>query len=209
MAECVWFVQAAHSAAFARHFEPAPVPDRSREEYRRHLIKVAYRASVGEPVSADDLPSRHVARANAPPSRLDVPLWNAAFVQVRDDVAKVMRRFDLGETLLKPITVVLADGAGEDTRYVTLLTSNLRATIDPAASKPIPLSRGKRTALRSDTRVIPDVRAFPSALEGPAIWTDPEVLSTLFVNDALARALLAEPFGKALRLRRVELSDRA
>lgn len=206
MASCVWFIQAAHSSIYTRHFEPAPLPDRSWEEYRKHLIKVVYRARAGEPVSADDLPSHYVARANAPPSRLTVPMWNADFVQVRDDMAEVMRRFDLGMTVLKPITVSLPRGRGEETRYLTLLTSNLRETIDPAASKPLPASRHKRTALRSDTRVHPNVKAFPSALNGPAIWTDPMVLSTLFVNDALARALLAKPFGKALGLKQVELS---
>lgn len=206
MASCVWFIQAAHSSTCTRHFTPAPLPDRSWEEYRRHLIRVKYRARAAEPVSVDDLPSHYVARADAPPSRLTAPMWNADFVHVRDDMAEVMRRFDLGLTVLKPITVSLPGGRGAETRYLTLLTSNLRETIDPAASKPIPASRRKRTALRSDTRVIPDVKAFPSALSGPAIWTDPMVLRTLFVNDALARALLAEPFGKALGLKQVELS---
>jgi hypothetical protein len=206
MASCVWFIQAANSSTYARHFTPAPLPDRNWEEYRRHLIKVEYRARAGEPVSAEDLPSHYVPMADAPPSRLTVPMWNADFVHVRDDMAEVMRRFDLGRTVLKPITVSLPRGRGEETRYLTLLTLNLRETIDPAASRPVPASRKRRTALRSDTRIIPNVKAFPSALEGPAIWTDPMVLRTLFVNDALARALLAEPFGKALGLKQVELS---
>jgi hypothetical protein len=206
LAAGVWFLQAANSAEWARHFEPAPVPDLTREAYRRQLIRVAYRASSGEPISADELPAHHVAVANAPPSQLTVPMWNAAFVQVREDVAAVMRHFDLGVTLLKPVTVTLPEGRGEDRRYLTLMTSNLRETIDPACSRPDPASQKRRSALRSDTQVIRNVRAFPSALRGPAIWTDPMVMSTLFVNDALAEAPLGQPFGKALGVRRVELS---
>jgi hypothetical protein len=203
----VWYLQSASSSECARHFQPEPDPALTAEEFRRPLLKVLYRAKVGEPISPDELPGRHVPRPDAPPSRLDIPVWNAAFLQVREDVAEVMRRFDLGQTVLKPITVVLPGDAGVDTRYLTVLTSNLRPTIDPAASRPLPPSRRRRTALRSDSRVHPHVRALPSAAEGPAIWTDPEVLSTLFVSDDLAQALLSEPFGKQLRLVEVRFSD--
>jgi hypothetical protein len=40
---------------------------------------------------------------------------------------------------------------------------------------------------------------------GPAIWTDPDVSHTLFLNDALVQALSAEPFGHDLRLCQVRL----
>lgn len=51
------------------------------------------------------------------------------------------------------------------------------------------------------------MQAFRPAPEGPAIWTDPGVAETFFVNEALAQALLAEPYGRDLRLTQVRLVE--
>jgi hypothetical protein len=139
-------------------------------------------------------------------NKLDTPIWNSAFVHIREDVAEVLRRFDLGNTVLKPIRVNLHGGKGVDDRFLILLTSNVRPTIDPAASDPVPAARPKRHMLITDKAVHPGVRAYRAALDGPAIWTDPAVSNTIFVNEALATALKVEPFGKALRLKRISLS---
>ncbi len=109
-------------------------------------------------------------------------------------------------TLLRPITIGLAGGKGEDKRYLTLAPRNIRATIDPEHSKAIDYGQKRRSALMCETEVHPGVRAFRCAVAGPAIWTDPDVSDMLVVNDALAKALLDEPFGRDLHLKQVRLA---
>ena len=202
----VWYLESVFHSAHARGYVPEPDPALTRRESRHVRMRVRHRARRGETVAPEELPGRYVHKATDPATVLDVPLWHSAFVQVRDDVVAVLRRFDLGTTLLRPIRVDLADGAGLDKRYATLLTSNLRPTIDPELSEPIGHGAVRRGGLMCDGAVHPGVRAFRDALHGPALWTDPDVDATVFVSDALAQALLCAPFGPGLRLKRIRLA---
>lgn len=134
-------------------------------------------------------------------------IWHSAFVHIREDLAEVMRAFDLGATVLRPIRIALVGNKGVDSRYLILLTSNIRTTIDPENSAPMRPGWVKRAGLSCTGPVHPKVQALRPALEGPAIWTDPTVSHTLFVNDALAQALLDEPFGRDLQLKQVRLVE--
>jgi hypothetical protein len=207
MAEHVWYVEARLLDQYNRGYAPAGDPMLSQRENRNIRLKIHYRMGHGETIAPEELPETYVYDKGHPRSRLDVAFWWSAFLQVREDVAEVMRRFDLGRTLLRPITIELAGGKGEDRRYLTLATSNIRATIDPENSEAIGYGQKRRSALMCETKVHTRVRAFRSAVAGPAIWTDPDVSHTLFVNDALAQALLDEPFGRDLQLKQVRLVE--
>ncbi|WP_371054746.1 hypothetical protein [Rhodosalinus sp. K401] len=206
MAGHIWYIQSVSDPDYTRGYVPRPDPALTSRENRKPRLKVHHRARIGEPVAPEDLPETYVLKPSHPAHRLDVPLWFNSFIHVRDDMVKVLRRFDLGATVLRPIRVELGDGRGVDTRYATLLTSNVRPTIDPDASEWIGYGAVQRSALRSEGGVHPGVRAFPSVREGPAIWTDPEVAKTVFVNDDLAQALLSEPFANQLHLVQVLFS---
>ncbi|HEV8033860.1 hypothetical protein [Yoonia sp.] len=207
MTEHIWYIEALLLGQYNRGYAPADDPALSERENRNIRLKILYRMRQGEPVAPEELPETYVYNKGHPGTRLDIPFWWSAFLQVREDMAEVMRRFDLGRTLLHPITVELAGGKGEDRRYLTLATSNIRSTIDPDHSEGIHYGQKRRSALMCEGKVHPRVRAFRTAVEGPAIWTDPGVADTLFVNDALAQALLAEPYGRDLRLKQVRLVD--
>ena len=79
---------------------------------RNIRLKILYRMRHGEDVAPEELPGTYVYSKGHPGIRLDVPLWWSAFIQVREDVADVLRRFDLGRTLLCPVTVELCRGQG-------------------------------------------------------------------------------------------------
>jgi hypothetical protein len=207
MADHVWYIEAAHSPTTARSYVPEPDPALDEQENRTARSRIKHRALNGQPIPAEMLPASYVHHTGGRDNKLDTPIWNSAFLHVREDVAEVLRRFDLGQTVLKPISVTLHGGKGVDDRFLILLTSNVRPTIDPAASDPVPPARPKRFTLMTDKAVHPGVRAYRAALDGPAIWTDPAVNDTIFVNADLAMALGAEPFGKALRLKKVRLSE--
>jgi hypothetical protein len=111
------------------------------------------------------------------------PEWSNAgerrFPSARPAATTVPRRFALGATMLRPIAVELADGNGIDRRFVILLTGKVHRR----------------------------VRAFPAAADGPAVWTNPVVNRTLFVNDGPAQALLTETLGVTPRLKPVRLVE--
>ncbi len=135
MTEHVWYVEALRLADYNRGYAPLDDPALTVQENRNIRLKILYRMQHGEEVAPEELPDTYVYTRGHPGIRLDIPLWWSAFTQVREDVADVLRRFDLGKTLLRPVTVELAGGKGEDMRYLTLATSNIRPTIDPDHSE--------------------------------------------------------------------------
>jgi len=207
VAEHVWYVEALRLSDYNRGYVPLNDPALTVRENRNIRLKILYRMRHGEDVAPEELPGTYVYSKGHPGIRLDVPLWWSAFIQVREDVADVLRRFDLGRTLLCPVTVELAGGKGEDHRYLTLATSNIRPTIDPENSEAIGYGQKRRESLMCEGKVHLRVRALRSAPDGPAIWTDPGVNDTLFLNDDLAQALLDEPFGHDLQLKQVRLVE--
>jgi hypothetical protein len=206
MAEHIWYIQAAFSPTTARSYIPVRDPSLSRRDYLTSQSRLSHRAKTGQLVSPDELPEQYVHDRAGRQTKLDLPIWNSAFVHVRRDVADVLRRFDIGNTVLRPIKVTLYGDKGVDEDQLILLPCNVRPTIDPVNSEPVPPAQVKRAGLRTDKAVHPGVTALRSALEGPAIWTDPGVNYTIFVNEDLATALQAEPFAKALRLKKIRLS---
>lgn len=99
------------------------------------------------------------------------------------------------------------DVAGVDARSLILHTSNIRATIDPENAKAVRPGWVKRAGLSWTGPVHPQVQAPRPAPEGPAIWTDPTVNSTMFVNEDPAMALKAAPFARDLQRKKIRVSE--
>ncbi len=49
-------------------------------------------------------------------------------------MAAMMRKFDLGNTILAPIRIALPDGAGVRGDFSALSVANLKSMVDPALS---------------------------------------------------------------------------
>ena len=116
---------------------PVPDPALYKTENRHRRSPLTYRAKIGEPVAAEELPEQYEHDRAGRDTKLDVAIWNSAFVHLREDVAEVIRAFDPGATTIRPIKIALGGKQGVDTRCIVLLTSNIRPTIDPDNSEPI------------------------------------------------------------------------
>ncbi len=209
MTDFIWFLQAATDPGTNRGYTPGDFDGPDGEKVFNLMRSLSYRTEIGEKIDAADFPTEYQVRKTSPSRDLDLPMWYSGLIHVRDDVAEVMRRFDLGKTVLAPIRITLPDDGGVRTDFNILSVANLKPTIDPTLSVPLKLGRKTRGPLRADKVVDESVVALRSSMEGPDIWTDPQVVTTIFVSDQLARALLAEDFGKKLKLKKVRVAEPA
>ncbi|MEM7644045.1 MAG: hypothetical protein AAF366_16215 [Pseudomonadota bacterium] len=194
----IWFSQRAYDHYGHPNYLPAKDGQTEVEvpELRDAAIERGRRLERGELVPAEEFPDEFCIRRRDASKKLGMPIFGLNEVCVRKDVADVMRGFDLGRTILKPVTMRSERGEiNED--YLLLATANNRPTIDDARSEPVFVTAVRRSMLTSrDTLVHPGVMALPSALEGPDLWTDPQVSRTLFLSDPLAQALIEAGFNK-------------
>jgi hypothetical protein len=137
MTEHVWYIQGAHFPETLRSYVPDPEPALDAKANRERRSRVNYRAKTGAPVAPEELPEQYEHDRAGRDTKLDVAIWNSAFVHLREDVAEVIRAFDPGATTIRPIKIALGGKQGVDTRCIVLLTSNIRPTIDPDNSEPI------------------------------------------------------------------------
>lgn len=204
----IWYLQAATEMTLARGYLPVGEDGPDRLAFYQGLSVLAARIENGEPLGVDDLPSEYEVRRSDPSRNLNLPMWHSSFVHVRQDVAAVLRRFDLGQTVLAPIRIALAGRAGVNTEFCLLAVGNRKPTVDPARSAPKKYGRMRWGPFQTYEGVGVDknVVALRSVLEGPDIWRAPEVTGTIFVSDRLGQALLAEEWGRKLKPRKVRVA---
>lgn len=189
----------------SRGYTSGRADNRDGVEVTQKIGKLKWRAEKGEVIDPADFPTDYCASLTNPNRNLVLPLWHCGCIHIRDDMVAVLRRFDLGNTILLPIRVALADDAGIRTDFSTISVANLKSTIDPARSEPLKRGRPRRSSLFSPKPIHAGVVALPAALDGPDIWTDPQVSGTIFVSDRLAQALRAEEFSSKLGLKKVRV----
>ena len=195
----IWFAQSAYDINSNPGYVPMTHEVADTAAGLEARLSLKDRLNRGELVPAEELPSDYGLAKRRRPGSLTMPIFYNSFTVIRRDVAEVMQRFDLGATVLRPIVIHL-DGGGTNEDYLILACANVRPTIDDARSEPIRLGDVKRLSLMTEGKPVhPGVVALPSALEGPDLWTDPEVISTLFLSDPLARALIGTGFDKGGR----------
>lgn len=207
MKDFIWYVQAATDMTLARGYLPLGENGPDKLAFFQGLSVLAARIEKGEALTAADLPSEYEVVRSDPSRNLNLPMWHSSFVHVREDVAAVLRRFDLGQTVLAPIRIAMADDTGVNTEFCLLAVGNRKPTVDPEQSAPKKYGRMRWGPFRSDTGVDKTVVALRSVLEGPDIWRAPEVAESIFVSDRLGQALLAEEWGKKLKLRKVRVAE--
>lgn len=202
----IWFIGAATSVQSHRGYLPGRADRSDQAEFAVRMRRLRSRSDSGEVIDPSDFPSDYRANPTDPNRNLVLPVWQSGLVHVRIDVVEVLRQFDMGKTVLVPIRVALPDDAGVRTDFFTISVPNLKPTIDPAQSEPLERGLSRRLALSSAKPVHPGVVAYPSALSGPDIWVDPDVMKTIFVSDRLALALKALPDSPKLGLKKVRVA---
>lgn len=206
MAAYVWYIQAISNPLRHRGYVAGNLDGPEMEAIMVRNRRLVSRARAGHHIDVSEFPSEFQRSNPKSNGKLDLPLWTSNFAHVRADVVETLRRFDLGNTVFAPIRITLPDGAGVNEDFSILSVANPRSTIDKDMSEKLYVGHTMRSQLSTDKPVHPSVVALKSALEGPDIWIDPDVLKTVFVNDRLAKALLEQDFGKALQLRRVRVA---
>ena len=206
MTDYVWYLQAASDVSTARGYMPLGYNGPDPEKVFTALSSLAWRAETGEPIDLAEFPAEYEAVKTDPSRDLNLPMWYSTLRHVRADMAAVLRRFDLGRTVLAPIRITLPDGAGVRDDFSVLSVANLKSMVDPALSSPLALGAKRWGPLRTTAAADDTIVAKRLALEGPDIWTDPQVARTIFVSDRLAQALKSEDWGKQVKLRRVRVA---
>lgn len=131
-------------------------------------------------------------------------LTNSGFWFVTDEVAKVMRQFDLGNSQLHSVDVLMEDRQTPlPGKYFVLKFDSWKNVFLPDASPDIRMMRGSKTR-RSPSLSTPDDAAVLSrdALVGPDIWWNLDIIHAFFLSDRLVQALRAAKVDKPFDLKR-------
>jgi hypothetical protein len=201
----VWFLGAITHPFTHRGYLPVGMNSPDADAIFATYRKLDWRAEQGQLIDPAEFPTAFERSSPKTNGKLNLPLWYSTYRLVRADMVAVIRRFDLGNTVLVPVTISLPDDDALNGDYMILSVANIRVTINDALSERLRAGHKRRAHLWSDKPVHPGVVARADALAGPDIWQDPGVASTIFVSDRLAKALLAEEFGKELKLRKIRI----
>jgi hypothetical protein len=162
--------------------------------------------------SADDLPM--TAWADSPRDKLDkLPLLFSgpsgfAFTQ---EIAEPLLHFDLGRTFVLPMRIFLHDRKTEvhaDRNYHTMPRYEVFKALAPEQSPallPNPYEKTPTTWSLPRPTKDGDVAVHASALDGPAIWHDPQLMGGHFFRSDVVAALEAAGVAKHWRLHRCRI----
>ena len=217
MRETIWLCDLYRSEQLFRSF-PANKPGEPSEQDQIEVqldprAALSWKVMNGERFSPEELPTKFYGRKPNPKtakSRGNIPpAFKSRYVFVNEEIAEVMRGFELGADALIPVELFLPDGVKKvDTPYYLLHFGVRKPTIDRERServKPREFSPGEYTvpidvtSLTTPTKK-PNLYYHPEALEGPEMWVDPEFPRLIFFGDRLGTALKQAGFGRAMRL---------
>lgn len=162
--------------------------------------------------TAGDLPI--MAWADSPRDNLDkLPLLfsgPSGFTFTRE-IAEPLLRFDLGRTFVLPMRIFLYDRKTEvhaDRHYYTMPRYEVFKALAPEQSPallPNPYEKTPTTWSLPRPTKDGDVAVHARALDGPAIWHDPQLMSGQFFRGDVVAALEAAGVAKPWRLHRCRI----
>lgn len=162
--------------------------------------------------TAGDLPI--MAWADSPRDNLDkLPLLfsgPSGFTFTRE-IAEPLLRFDLGRTFVLPMRIFLYDRKTEvhaDRSYYTMPRYEVFKALAPEQSPallPNPYEKTPTTWSLPRPTKDGDVAVHARALDGPAIWHDPQLMSGQFFRGDVVAALEAAGVAKPWRLHRCRI----
>ena len=192
MAEDVWISAAMGSASNMRPLRH-DLYERDREGFDKD--NVARRIIDGDPVDAKELPKVIFGTSSAEKNDYKLPdlFYAYGFWIVSESAANVLRQFEIGNGILNPVTVFMADretqvGSG----WQCIVFANRKSAFSAEAT-----TRARHGYIRNGIKGwfprLPykdgDIAVTQAALTSPDIWVDPDVGDAVFLSDGLARAL--------------------
>ncbi len=172
------------------------------------LGDVLRRIRLGEPFSDDEYPRRLVwDDGDAKPYAGKVRrVFTNGFVFLRDDVAAIFSRFDLGDATLVPFDLYEQDNTTQiDVKVFGLVSRSRLHTIDPTSPdlRKVRYSDPQRYFLPTDKTAWTKVRLLDLPVDRPDYWGDPAIDDCIFLSSDLAEALVDAGLEKAFFLRKL------
>ena len=187
MSNAVWLSLAMADARRLRPFTNDLASDENR------LIAIQRSNNAGEVLNKDDFPEAiwgSKERGATTFKTLPDLFYGYGYWVVSDRCADVLRGFDLGSGSLHPVKVFEKDKVTPigDHGWFCWNFGNKKNVFLPDKSKNISPFSGNRWHPRA-TLGDNEIAVSPQALIGPDIWIDPLLFNSLFLSDALVKAL--------------------
>jgi hypothetical protein len=179
--------------------------DEETQKNDKFLDSFLRKRLLGLPLSPEEVP-RSIRLdpyyGKAKKLQRSLPTFNGPGMMVREDVAAILRRFRLGQSLLHPMPVQLADGSPAPCPpYFMLCVGEQRVRVVPELSpglEPDMYNPGQlvRNAGLEDPKDTIVLRPEPDDVD---LWCDPQQIDGFYYSDAVHRALSAAGFGRAFK----------
>jgi hypothetical protein len=187
LSNAVWLSLAMADARRLRPFTNDLASDENR------LIAIQRSNNAGEVLNKDDFPEAiwgSKERGATTFKTLPDLFYGYGYWVVSDRCADVLRGFDLGSGSLHPVKVFEKDKVTPigDHGWFCWNFGNKKNVFLPDKSKNISPFSGNRWHPRATLRDN-EIAVSPQALIGPDIWIDPLLFNSLFLSDALVKAL--------------------
>ncbi len=218
MTETIWLCDLYRSSSLRRPFrDTKPGEPGEQDQIEVQLDPRAARSwkvMNGERFTREDLPSSFykTMREDEYPKSKQFhsfpPAFFSNYVFVNEEIAAILREFNLGADALIPAELYLHDCVTKvDKPYYLLHFGVRKATIDRERSQMIRKAYESLEEYDVPTGITlpssqerPEIIYHPEALEGPDMWVDPEFPSLIFFSDRLGTALKQAGVGRAMRL---------
>nr|WP_320144147.1 hypothetical protein [uncultured Cohaesibacter sp.] len=172
----------------------APYEQHATPLWSEKIISRMDRCIRGEVLPRQDFPEAFAVYDETRFKKMKSLFWVAGFLAVKQDLADIFSRFDMGQGGLVPFPIYQAD---ETTlypgSYYFLHFGNQKDTFVAEQSQKVFPSYFDKERNLQPWKVYPeadgDVVVTVRAEEGPNIWIEPTVPGKLFMSDGLAMAL--------------------
>lgn len=158
------------------------------------FIRLIRAAKEGEPLQAADLPPEMWKTVDKSKFRPFPPMFRVnGFDAITGEMAEVLRRHNIGDTKLFPVTLLKEDRKTPfEGEFFFLNIREKKLAFDPGSSRNFkqPRNPNKRKGSIPHVLADDDISVNPSALIGPDLWLDPSLLGSYFIKGALARELI-------------------
>lgn len=188
------------------------------EEDRDNALAIAKKAQWGEIVTPEEAPKEFLFSTTGNEKRAFPDFFhNSGFIGVSQVFADVLQKFDMGGGALHPIDIVKLDKTHVEGQFYCWTIGNKRQLFLPELVDPKTVSKYDATyesaAYVKETGYTGDRDTYGlrpgadgtlpvsgSALEGSAVWVDPFVPTTFFMQGSLVAALKAAGVATKLKL---------
>lgn len=166
----------------------------ARDQDMNRFIRLIRASKAGERLEAEDLPAEmwEIPKKKKPKKFPHMFRMNG-FDTVSGEMAEVLRRHNIGDSKMFPVTLLKKDRkTPHEGEFFFLNIREKKEAFDPVASRKFTESpnrefwKGSLPLGLSDN----DIAVDATALVGPDLWLDPSLFRSYFIKGALARELI-------------------